>query len=557
MVKVVLTEEALKSHIAIVGRTGSGKSYAAKGVIEAILKTGKSPVCVVDPGGDFWGLRSSADGKRAGFPVAVLGGDHADIEIATDSGAKVARFVANERVSCVIDVSEWYKSDQLKFMIGFAEEIYKANRSPLHLILDEADQFIPQNPLAEGKKLLNRMDRLVRLGRKRGFRIAMITQRPAILHKNALTQANSLIVLQMTAPQDRNAIEEWIKGNADSSAATKVLKTLARMPRGEGWVWEPQQDRLERVQFPRIKTFDAGSTPEDGERLVPKKLADVDLTKLQAAFAPPSSESEPSNEGMKTVSAQSRQQGKNQEVIERLSRELSAAKESNITLARSCGRLDMIHVETRAALETMVQAGLKALKSIDSIPAQPVVPIDTGALTEITELTKVPSVVTRSRPASNDGDPDISAGALTLLTGYAGMYPRSCTAKQAATRAGQSVKSSAFRPNQKQLLDSSLIEANNSGGYRIVEAGLALTGTDVLDSGASLAHWKNRLPPTQANLLTAIQNHAPLTKLEAAEHANISPTSSGLGSGLKSLVDLALIERDQDNRYHLCEGLTG
>lgn len=68
---------ALLQHVAILGKTGSGKTYAAKGIVEDLLRAGRR-VCVLDPTGAWWGLRSSADGKAAGYPVIVLGGQDVD-----------------------------------------------------------------------------------------------------------------------------------------------------------------------------------------------------------------------------------------------------------------------------------------------------------------------------------------------------------------------------------------------------------------------------------------------------------------------------------------------
>jgi hypothetical protein len=42
--------------------------------------------------------------------------------------------------------------------------------------------------------------------------VIAITQRPAALHKHGLSQADTLIALKLVAPQDRKAVEEWIKG---------------------------------------------------------------------------------------------------------------------------------------------------------------------------------------------------------------------------------------------------------------------------------------------------------------------------------------------------------
>ena len=73
----ILTADALDDRIAIVGTAGSGKTYAAKGFVERLLDIG-ARVAIVDPLGVWWGLRASADGSAAGYPVVVFGGRRAD-----------------------------------------------------------------------------------------------------------------------------------------------------------------------------------------------------------------------------------------------------------------------------------------------------------------------------------------------------------------------------------------------------------------------------------------------------------------------------------------------
>lgn len=278
--------ELLAQHIAIVGKTGSGKTYTAKGLVETLLADQRR-VCVLDPTGVWWGLRSSADGQAPGFPVAVFGGAHADVPIAENSGEALASIIAGRNLPAVIDLSEMLIGQRHRFVTDFAEGLYRDNRLPLHLVIDEADEFCPQNPLPETKRMLHHIDRIVRRGRVRGFRVTLITQRPAVLHKNVLTQANTLIAMRLTAPQDRNALKAWVEGQADAAQAKAVFDSLARLPRGEGWLWAPELDILRRQAFPAISTFDSGRTPEDGDTDVqgPAALADVDLTEICEALA--------------------------------------------------------------------------------------------------------------------------------------------------------------------------------------------------------------------------------------------------------------------------------
>lgn len=274
----------LAQHLAILGRTGSGKSYAAKGAVESLLAD-KRRVCIIDPTGIWYGLRSSADGKRAGFPVVVFGGPHADVAINELAGAALAKIIGGQNLPAIVDLSEMLIGQRHRFATDFAAALYTENRLPLHLVIDEADEFIPQNPLPETKRMLHHLDRIVRRGRVRGFRVMMITQRPAVLNKNVLTQSNALIAMRLTGPQDRLAMKAWIDGQGDPVTGKVVLDSLAQLKIGEGWMWAPELDMLQRVQFPPITTFDSGRTPDDDAPIAaPTKLAAVDISAITASF---------------------------------------------------------------------------------------------------------------------------------------------------------------------------------------------------------------------------------------------------------------------------------
>jgi hypothetical protein len=94
--------EALDDRIAIVGTAGSGKTYAAKGFVERLLDSG-ARVTIVDPLGVWWGLRASADGTAAGYPVILFGGRHADVPITAATGSALGRIIAREALACVVD----------------------------------------------------------------------------------------------------------------------------------------------------------------------------------------------------------------------------------------------------------------------------------------------------------------------------------------------------------------------------------------------------------------------------------------------------------------------
>jgi len=282
----ILPPSALDERLAIVGTSGSGKTYAAKGLLERVM-AGGGRVCVVDPLGVWWGLREGADGAAPPFPVAVFGGAHADVPPDPGMGAALGRLVGAQAMACVVDVSDFGSAAARRsFMTAFTGALYAANTEPLHLVLDEADLWAPQRTQPDGLELLGRVEEIVRRGRVRGFVPWLITQRPAVLHKDVLSQADILVSMKLTSSQDRAAVGRWIEGQADRIEGRRILGALPQLRRGEGWVWAPGDRVLARVSFPRILTLDSSQTPRRHERAgTPRALAPVDLSAIGRALA--------------------------------------------------------------------------------------------------------------------------------------------------------------------------------------------------------------------------------------------------------------------------------
>ena len=283
-----LPVSVLDERLAIVGTSGSGKTYAAKGLVERLIGQG-ARVCVVDPLGVWWGLRAGPDGAPSPlpYPVVVFGGRHADVPLDEYMGRALGRLIGKHQIACVVDVSDLGSAaGRRRFMTAFTEALYAANTEPLHLVLDESDLWVPQRAQPDGFDLLQRVEEIVRRGRVRGFVPWLITQRPAVLHKDVLSQADILVSMKLTSSQDREAVGRWIEGQADRTEGRRILAALPRLARGEGWVWAPSDGVLAKVAFPRIRTLDSSATPRREEKVsTPGTLAPVDLAALTAALA--------------------------------------------------------------------------------------------------------------------------------------------------------------------------------------------------------------------------------------------------------------------------------
>jgi hypothetical protein len=275
---------AVTETIGVLARKGAGKTYFGFGVLAEEMIGAGLPVVLLDPMGVGWGLRDK-------LPVTILGGEHGDIPLEPESGKVVAELVVQHPGFYILDMS-YFESNaaQDRFATDFAEKLYRLknkDRSPLHLFVDEADSFAPQKPYKGQERMLGAFEAIVRRGRIRGLGCTLMTQRPAVINWNVLSQVECLVTMQISAKQDRKPIEEWVRANADEDQLKEMMGSLASFRQGEAWFWSPSWLRiLQRVQIRKRNTFDSSRTPEAGEVLVPpKKLAAVDLDAVKTKMA--------------------------------------------------------------------------------------------------------------------------------------------------------------------------------------------------------------------------------------------------------------------------------
>jgi hypothetical protein len=282
--EITLPVDAATETFGILAKKGAGKSNAAVVMAEEMYDAG-IPWVAIDPKGDWWGLRSAGDGQGPGLPIIVFGGRHGDVPLEPTAGALLADLVLEQGLTCVLDVSEFTKADVRRFLLAFAERLYRqADAEPLHLFLEEAHEYLPQQVHGADAALVGAWQRIVKQGRFKGLGCTLVTQRSAALNKDVLTQVDTLIVLRTTSPQDRKAVKDWVDVHAD---AADMLATLPSLESGEAWLWSPEfLGTLQRIRFRRRRTFDSGATPKVGQkRRTPATLADVDLAAIKEQMA--------------------------------------------------------------------------------------------------------------------------------------------------------------------------------------------------------------------------------------------------------------------------------
>jgi uncharacterized protein len=409
-------------------------------------------------------------------------------------------------------------------MAAFAKALYEMNEEPLHLVLDEADLWAPQRPIKGWEGLFGHIEEIVRRGRVRGFIPWLITQRPAVVYKDVLSQGDILIAMKLTASQDRDAIGAWIEGQADRQEGKRILGELPRLQRGEGYLWAPSHGLLERIAFPPIRTFDSSRTPKRGERIaIPRTLAEVDLTAIVTALA--AAGGEDSGKPNEDRSARTRLE---QELAAARAR-IAALEENNRELH---SRLAKIAALAAGAIRTPVDAAEIAADPQPKIPgAKPVRPSRVGTYD--------------SPMASGYG---IHPAARKLLTALAQHAPARFSWSQAATLAGLKPSGGHFNSGRKDL---------RAAGYVVETNGLVAPTPDGLKvagevppvpstPAARLAFWCGRLPAPAPEMLRtlAAQGEPYIHADELADMLGKKPSGGHWNSGIAVLRNNGLIETD-------------
>ena len=217
------------------------------------------------------------------------GGAFGDLPITCKQGEQVANLVEALRpMSVIIDLSRMTPPEQHEFMADFGQRLFLISvRSPLHLIIDEADEFAPQTlqTSKHQRRSLEVVDRFVRRGRIKGLGSTLISQRPAVVNKNILSQVDILFLLNMVAPGDLNAVDDWLKLRVKAEQRIECLGQLANLPPGIAFCTQSGVlAKFRKFTVRKRATFDSGRTPKPNEAVVTPTLSKIPDDVLQSAF---------------------------------------------------------------------------------------------------------------------------------------------------------------------------------------------------------------------------------------------------------------------------------
>lgn len=500
------------------GKKGSGKTYGASRRFELLYGIGVQCV-VLDPVGNWYGLRLARDGKSPGLPVPVFGGAKGDIPLEPTAGAFIARVVIEQNLSVVLDVSRFRKGERKRFITDFAEEFFHLKKdavSPVHLFLDEAHFFVPQKVQKGEERMLGAMEDIVRVGRNYGIGVTLVSQRAASVNKDVLTQVECLVAYQTSSAQDKKAIREWVEENDDEGIA--LLSELKSLEQGDAILWSPSWLRkFMRVHVTRKDTFDASSTPKVGEaKRQSKALAPVDLEEIRIAMQD-SIERQKENDPvelkkqLKELRAQL-----DVEILHGVKDKLKeVTKEKRVEVPvltdKDAARLEKVmrdfHKASDAAIAAVNTLNGTVLRAAEvrRVAASPS-PVPSPQLFKI-----LPSKEMAPKVPKPSGDGlKLKAGARQILH-YLDMWnPKGLTRSQLATMTGIKSRGSTFSNYLSMLRVAGYIREYGDAVY-ITEAGLGVSGDSKAvapTTESMLAFWNGRIKKAGARVILESLVHA-------------------------------------------------
>ena len=466
--------ELVTSTQAILARKRSGKSYCASVMAEELLSA-RQQVVVIDPTGAWYGLKSSADGQGAGFPIVVFGGEHADVPLESSAGQVLAKTLVDQGFSAIFDVSLMGVAEAIRFVTAFMNELFHANREAMHLFIDEADAYAPERPFGEETKSLAAIKRLVKQGGIRGIGVTMITQRPQQISKAILSQVDILTVLRMSHPLDIKAATDWISSEVSPEFAGRVKSAMPSLPVGTAFICSAPLNIGERVTIRERKTFNSGATPKPGEKRVqPRVMAKVDLDKLGEQIKDTVEKAKANDpEALKRRIAElERGKPSDADYVKKLEAELRTANDQIGRMAQASNAASQREAFINQQLSDIREAVNRPLKAV----------MVTSGLPELRLSIEPPKVVARSTPKpspiANGASVNLRAGARRMLLALCQWSPAGRTEAQLAAQVQMKRTGGTWAAYKSDLKQGGYIEIGGDGLWRATDHGMALLGSE-------------------------------------------------------------------------------
>lgn len=488
--------DAATQTFAFIARKGAGKTYAASKLTELLLEA-KVQVIILDPVGNWYGLRIDADGKGKGFEIPVFGGLRGDLPLQASAGELVADVAVETGQSLILDVSQFSLADRKRFATSFGERLWKNKKAeeyptPLMLVLEEAQLIVPQFTGASGgevARMLGIYEEIIRLGRNYGIGVMMISQRPQSVNKEVLNQAECLFVLQVNGAQERKSLKDWIVHQGMDST---ILEELPSLPVGTAYVWSPQWlGILKKIRIAKKEKLDASATPEVGDHKVRRNPAPLDLSALEARMAATIEQSKQNDPrelknqiaALKKQLAQRPTQVQEKPVVQIVEKPILRENEAQ-SLADTAKQIAALAQALTSAAQG-IQSAIQTAALERRYPANIGVPTNRPAAPP--SRSAAAPAASAPRQAAAPLDSNLGVGERKILKAVA-QYPDGASRDQLTVLTGYKRSS---RDKYLQLLAQRGYVETGSGSIQVTAEGIAALGTDYeqLPTGEALREY--------------------------------------------------------------------
>lgn len=573
---LALPLETVTEKLAWMGRTGSGKTYGATKLAELMLQAG-AQIIALDPVGVWSGLRIG----EVELPIYVFGGLRKDFPLEPTGGALMADLLVDRGISAVLDVSQFgTDTEHRRFATDFATRFFqrkKAAPTAVHLFIEEAQEFLPQDKQHGDETMLHAMQRLWKLGRNFGIGGSLISQRPQDVNKKALEMSGTMFAFQTTGPNAKDAIERWIGAHGLDE---KLADYLPKLRVGEPWLWSPTVFDIDRqIQILPKDTADVSSTPKVGSRAKERPLTKIDVDKIAKAM----------EATIERTKAEDPRELRRQ--IAELKRELTKSGKPGKAVAAVPGgtrqtqrELDRYKTALRDAMKFIVKVLAKDFDSAGGVDqdalqkavstavkqiAQSIEKQVSGEIATVTRLKREASTlqhtITRllnepvelhvevqkqepfkvtQRHTHSNGLDKPNAAQRAFMTVLAQRFGTTTTRNQLAVMTGYSAKSSHVDNTISAMRTSGWAEGSRDA-LKITEAGIAALGEyESLPTGPALIdHWIKEAGAAAGAMLKVLVDAYPntMTRDEIATATNYSAESSHVDNSISRLRTLQLV----------------
>ena len=220
-------EDSLISNVLfITGKRGSGKSWTAGVMMEEFHRLGLQFVCF-DPLNAHGGLDS----------LPRIESLNPDVGQSIDMKSLVERLRTTDK-SLVVAMGGLPLPKQQELVADYCEALISARLGKgLHTILEECQDFVPQigRPIS-----FEPIVRLCKLGRALGYGGSLVSQRPAGVNKEALSQASVYLVHNVINNRDLKTLDEQLSFGTDKRLIKKILNGISSARKGECVAYAPE-----------------------------------------------------------------------------------------------------------------------------------------------------------------------------------------------------------------------------------------------------------------------------------------------------------------------------